>query len=159
MKGENYRRALERAMALCSKSEKCRHDIMMKLKAWKLTGDKENDTIMQELEDDKFIDEKRYAAAFTRDKIRFNKWGRIKIRAMLRSRGISDPDIEHGLGAIDHEEYLRMIEDGIKEKLRTIKAGNTYEIRGRLSRFAASRGYEQEYVYEIINSLTPLKGN
>lgn len=159
MKSENYRRALERAMALCSRSEKCRHDIITKLKAWKLTDEEENDTIIQELEDEKFIDEKRYASAFTRDKIRFNKWGRIKIRAMLRSRGISDHDIEHGLGAIVHDEYLGMIEEAVKEKLRSVKAGNEYELRGRLIRFASSRGYEQEYVYEIINRLTSPGGN
>ncbi|MEE4213991.1 MAG: regulatory protein RecX [Bacteroidales bacterium] len=154
MNSENYRMALERAMALCSRSEKCRHDIMAKLKAWKLTGDDENASIIKELTAGKFIDEKRYAAAFTRDKIRFNKWGRIKIRAMLKSRGIGDPDIEHGLGAIDHDQYLQMIEEGIKDKLRTVKAGNTYELKGKLSRFASSRGYEHEYVFDIINRLT-----
>jgi regulatory protein len=159
MKSENYRSALARAMALCSRSEKCTHDIIAKLKAWKLTGNEENESIIQELKADKFIDDKRYAAAFTRDKVRFNKWGRIKIRSMLKARGISDPDIEHGLAVIDDEDYLRMMEEEIKEKLRTVKSGNKYELMGRLSRFASSRGYEQEYVYDIINRLLPSKGN
>ncbi len=149
----NYRMALERAMALCSKSEKCINDIRAKLHEWKLTKDDENNAIIKELLENRFIDEKRYAVSFTRDKIRFNKWGKIKIRAMLKSRGISEEDIQHGLGMIDPDSYLQMIEEEIEGKKKSTRAKNYFDMKGKLVRFASSRGYEQEYIYEIINKL------
>ncbi|MDT8401444.1 MAG: regulatory protein RecX [Bacteroidales bacterium] len=153
MNKNNYTIALERAMSLCSKSEKCRNDIGARLNEWKLTNKQENEDIINELVKNNFIDEKRYAGAYSRDKIRFNKWGKVKIRLMLKSRGIGEEDIEHGLGLIDDESYLGMIEEEIKEKKRTIRAKNLFDLKARLIRFASSRGYEQDYVYDIINRL------
>lgn len=153
MNTDNYRKALERAMSICSKSEKCINDIRAKLNEWKLTEDDENNAIIKELVENRFIDEKRYAAAFTRDKVRFNKWGKIKIKAMLKSRGINEGDIQHGLGMIDQDLYLQMIEEEIKEKNKSTRAKNHFERKGKLIRFASSRGYEQEYIFEIINKL------
>jgi len=153
MNKNNYTTALERAMSLCSKSEKCKNDIRAKLNEWKLTKDQENENIINELVRNNFIDEKRFAAAYTRDKIRFNKWGKMKIRLMLKSRGLGEEDIKYGLGLIDNDAYFEMIEDEIKEKKRTSRAKNFFDLKAKLIRFASSRGYEQDYVYDIINKL------
>ncbi|MEA1887451.1 MAG: regulatory protein RecX [Bacteroidota bacterium] len=153
MNDDNYRKALERAMALCSKSEKCIREIQDKLDKWKLTSEKENKAIIEELVDNKFIDEKRYAESYTRDKYRFNKWGKIKIRAALKQRGINKKDIEYGLERIDHDAYVGMIEDEMTAKKNSIKAKNIFDLKGKLYRFAGSRGYENEYVYNFINKL------
>jgi len=153
MNSDNYRTALGKAMALCSKSEKCISDIKNKLINWALTSDEENESLIHELIENNFIDEKRYALSFTLDKYRFNKWGRIKIRAMLKARGLKEQDIVYGLGAIDNDSYLQMIEAEIICKKNSLKAKNTFEMKGKLLRFASSRGYENEFVYELIDSL------
>ncbi len=153
MNGDNYNKALERAMALCSRSEHCIKDIRDKLNSWKLNSEGENEAIIQELADNKFIDEKRYARSYTQDKYRFNKWGKIKIKAMLKSRGINEKDIEYGLEMIDHDSYLKMIEEELNNKKRSIKAKNLFDLMGKLYRFAESRGYEKQYVYDFINKL------
>ena len=103
MNVDNYSKALKRAMNLCSKSEHCKKDMQYKLNSWKLTSERENEAIIQNLLANKFIDEKRYARSYTQDKFRFNKWGKIKIRVMLKSRGINENDIEYGLGIIAGE--------------------------------------------------------
>ena len=153
MNGENYKRALERAMAICSKSEKCIGEIYDKLNTWRITTEEDNKAIIQELVKNKFIDEKRYARSYTRDKYRFNKWGRIKIRAMLIAKGISNSDIEYGLGMIDNESYLKMIEEEMLIKRKSIRASNLFDLKGKLYRFAASRGYERDHIYDFINKL------
>ncbi|MBN1388835.1 MAG: RecX family transcriptional regulator [Bacteroidales bacterium] len=151
MNGDNYRKALERAMNLCSRSEQCIKDIQGKLNSWRLTSETENYSIIQRLLDNKFIDEKRYARSYVQDKLRFNKWGRVKIRVMLKSRGINEDDIEYGLGMIDHDSYIKMIEEEMDSKKRSIKAKNLFDLKGKLYRFAESRGYEREIFYDIIN--------
>ena len=151
MSSDNYGTALSKAMALCSKSEKCISDIRNKLINWGLTSDEENESVIHELIENNFIDEKRYARSFTLDKYRFNKWGRIKIRAMLKARGLNEQDIVYGLGVIDNDSYLQMIEEEILSKKSSLKARNTFEMKGKLLRFASSRGYENEFVYDFID--------
>jgi len=153
MKGENYIRAIDRAMNLCSRSEHCKKDILDKLNSWKLTSEKENKAIIKSLTDDKFINEKRYARSYAQDKFRFNKWGRIKIRAMLKSRGISNDDIDSALEMIDNYAYSQMIEEEMSNKRRSIKAKNIFDLKAKLFRFAGSRGYEKEFIYNFINKL------
>ncbi|MDZ7738142.1 MAG: regulatory protein RecX [Bacteroidales bacterium] len=154
MNSENYNTALNRAMALCSKSEKCISDIENKLRSWKLSSDEENKAIIRTLKEEKFIDEKRYARSYTMDKYRFNKWGKIKIRAMLRARGLNEEDIAYGTEAIDDDSYLQMIEEEMRNKKRSVKAAGIFELKGKLFRFASSRGYEKEHVYGLIDRLT-----
>lgn len=154
MNSENYNAALNRAMALCSKSEKCISDIENKLRSWKLSSDDENKAIISTLKKENFIDEKRYARSYTMDKYRFNKWGKVKIRAMLRSRGLSEDDIMYGTDTIDDDSYLQMIEEELSNRKKSLKAASVFEMKGKLFRFASSRGYEKEYVYDLIERLS-----
>lgn len=153
MNSENYTSALNRAMALCSKSEKCISDMENKLRSWNLSSASENKAIINTLKEEKFIDEKRYARSYTMDKYRFNKWGKVKIRAMLRSRGLSEEDIAYGMDAIDDDSYRQMIEEEMRSKKRSVRAAGSFELKGKLFRFASSRGYEKEYVYDLIDRL------
>ena len=153
MNRDNYRKALERAMSLCSRSEKCASDIMNKLRSWGMTTVDENNALLKELVENDFINEKRYAEAYTRDKVKFNKWGRYKIRNMLRAKGLSEEDVEHGIRTIDEEGYREMIEEELRNKKRSLSYKNIIELKAKLVRFASSRGYEKGYVFEILEGL------
>jgi len=67
-----------KAASYCSISEHCISDVEEKLMAWKVPQLQRKKLIDKLVEED-FINEKRYALAFVRDKFRFNKWGKIKI--------------------------------------------------------------------------------
>ena len=69
---------LHRAAAYCSASERCIQDVEKKIKAAGLAGE-ESDRIVSRLLQERFIDESRFARYFVNDKLRFNKWGRVKI--------------------------------------------------------------------------------
>ncbi|HKK82055.1 MAG TPA: regulatory protein RecX, partial [Prolixibacteraceae bacterium] len=94
------KKALSKCMALCSKSEKCISDIRKKLSNWQLP-EEETQQVIDNLIDEKFIDEQRFAESFMRDKFRFNHWGKIKIIYHLKAKGISSGDIAHGINEID----------------------------------------------------------
>ena len=143
----DYNKAKERAMALCSRSEKCISEINTKLVSWGCTSGEENKKIISELIAGKFIDEPRFASSYVRDKIMFNKWGRVKIRTMLRAKDIGESIIEKAMEKIDEEKYKEMIRSELEKKRSTVKAKNQYDLKGKLMRFASSRGYEQEEVY------------
>jgi regulatory protein len=148
---KSFEAALSRAMALCSRMEYCRDDIRRKSRDWGLTDD-ECEKILKYLLKENFINEERYARAFTRDKFRYNKWGRLKIAAHLKSKNIDPETIRSALAEIDDDEYLGMLKNLIASHKKTIKAKNEYDLRGKLLRFGASRGFESNLLYEIINA-------
>lgn len=139
-------------MAICAASEKCRADIDTKLIQWGLDAG-ERIKITEELVREKFIDEERYAVSFARDKFRQNKWGRIKISAMLRMKGLDESVIRKGINALEEDLYAETLKKLIASQKKQVKAVNKYELRGKLIRFAVSKGFETDLVYEVVNEL------
>ncbi len=148
----DLKEALTRAQSICSRQEQCRQDIFTRLEKW---GINESDVIkiVKQLEKDGFINEERYALSFARDKVKFNKWGKIKISWMLRQKNIPDEVIDQALGQIDNDEYETLLESELVKKMRTLKSDNQYNKKRKLIRFAIQRGFENETVYKVINNL------
>ena len=134
----------------CSVSEQCLSDIEAKLSRYDLT-EEERTHILRHLMEEKYVDDRRYAEAYVKDKYRFNKWGRIKIAQGLRMKGIDTETIKSAMGAIDEEEYMDILRDLIKAKRRSTRGSSEYEINGKLIRFATGRGFEFAGIRECLN--------
>jgi regulatory protein len=147
-----YKTALNKAMALCAGREMCLSDIRQKLIFWSVKRD-DTDNILNLLIQGKFIDEKRYAAAFVKDKFRYNKWGRIKIGRGLKIKNIPDEIIRSELNSIDDDEYLDLLKGIIAKQRRSIKAKNQFDLKGKLLRHALGRGFESHLIYDLLNDL------
>ncbi len=147
-----YRQALSKVMDLCSKSEKCRSEVAMKLRGWELTGE-EIDKAIGLLIREKYIDDRRYAASFVRDKFRFNKWGRVKIAYMLRQKGVDGAAIAEALEEIGEEAYRATLLSLLESKMRSVKGKNSYERKAKLAAFAQSHGFESDLAFQTANRL------
>ena len=146
----NKNEALEKARYLCSREEKCRSDIERKLAQWNVK-EPDRDNIIEQLIEDKFIDEQRYANAFVRGKMRQNKWGKIKISYHLKMKNIPAEKIEQALITIDEEEYHKLIRDELMKKKHSIRESEPYKLKAKLVRYGLSKGYEQEIIFLYIN--------
>jgi len=122
-----------------------------KLQQWGLKEAEVHQAVLK-LEEEKFIDERRYAMAVVNDKFRFGKWGRIKIRHSLRVHGISAEVAGEALGNIDNEAYETMIREQVNSKVKNTRAVNQWDLKAKILRFAQSRGYETELVFRILDS-------
>lgn len=127
-------------------------DVEAKLKNWGMT-EADSEKLIQRLISDDFINEKRYAAAFVKDKFRFNKWGKIKISYALQQKGIDKSVIKIALDIIDEGEYEEMLGEILKAKLKSIKWEFEYEKMGKLFQFAQSRGFESQVIDKIIRTI------
>ncbi len=145
-----YKTALSKAMHLCSSREWCKSDIRQKLISWGV-GPDEAEKILEILIWDKYIDEMRYAAAFTGDKFRYYKWGKIKIGSALRLKKIPSGIISHALQSIDGNEYIELLKSIIEKQRKSVKAKNQYDLNGKILRHCLSKGFESELIYEILN--------
>lgn len=145
-----FESARRRAMTICAGREYCIDDIRNKLGSWGV-GEADTEKIIISLQKEKFIDEERYAAAFVRDKFKYNKWGKIKISAHLRQKKIPENIINIALDSIDNTTYLNMIRDLLISHRRTIRAANQYDLKGKLLRYGLSKGFESHILYDMIN--------
>ena len=137
----NENEALKRMEAYCASAEHCRTEVTDKLLRWGLPYDTAN-RIVDRLEQEKFIDEERYCRAFVQDKYRLAKWGKVKIGEALKLKKIPSYVYRPYLEAIDHDEYIGILQSLLAGKRRSIRGGTEYEVNGKLARFALSRGYE-----------------
>src|SRR5665647_2179267 len=104
----NYRQALTKVMAMCSQSERCRFDIVAKLRLWELT-EEEITEALNYLIKERFLDEERFVRFYVNDKLRFNKWGKVKLSFMLRQKQIPEPIIREELSQINDDLYMKTL--------------------------------------------------
>lgn len=139
-------KAKSRLEALCASSEHCSWELMQKLKIWRVPYSTAAE-IVESLVARRFVDDERFARAFVRDKYRFAKWGRIKIRAALAAKRVPRWMIEEAFDEIDEALYEDALDSVLRSKIRSLKEeAFTYEGRTKLFRYAASRGFEPNVI-------------
>jgi regulatory protein len=142
---------INRLKQLCSRSEKCRSEIIEKLQQWNFEG--ESEKIIDALIEEGYLDEKRFTDSFVNDKIRFGKWGRLKIKFMLNQKKIPSEIINSALTSFSNDDYLQVIETELIKKNKSLKGGNFFEKKRKLYAFAAQRGYESDFSLQIIDKI------
>lgn len=147
---------LHRAAAYCSGTERCIQDVEKKIKAAGLSPE-ESDRIIARLLQEKFIDENRFARYFVNDKLRFNKWGRIKIAYELQKKNIPSSIRSEALATIDEKEYEDTLISLLKAKKRATRGKDDRDVYMKLLRFAAGRGFESREATRCLKML--FKGN
>jgi regulatory protein len=136
--------------ALCAQAEHCEQEMRDKLKRWGFDESVQN-RIIERLVRERYIDNERYARAFVKDKIRYNKWGRRKVQQALWLKRI-DKDIQQRvLDEIDDNEYLSVLRPLLKQKRKTVKAESDYELNQKLVRFALSRGFGYSIIRQCLD--------
>lgn len=144
--------AFSRAAQICSKAEKCSTEIKRKIIEWGF--DKyDAEAIVEQLRNEKFIDDERYARAFVREKFKFNKWGRIKISYSLKQKGMPEKYILLGLEEINEDQYVELLLKTMKDKAKTIKSNNKFDKMGKIIRFTQNRGFEPEYIHRYLDKI------
>jgi regulatory protein len=136
--------------ALCAQAEHCEQEMRDKLKRWGFDESVQN-RIIERLVRERYIDNERYARAFVKDKIRYNKWGRRKVQQALWLKRI-DKDIQQRvLDEIDDNEYLSVLRPLLKQKRKSVKAESDYELNRKLVRFALGRGFTFDIIRQCLD--------
>ena len=136
--------------ALCAQAEHCQQEMRDKMRRWELDETVQN-RVINRLVKERYIDDERYARAFVKDKIRYNKWGRRKVQQALWLKHI-DADIQQRvLDEIDEKEYLDVLRPLLKQKRKSIRATSDYELNQKLVRFALGRGFGFDIIRQCLN--------
>ena len=142
--------ALQRLSALCASAEHCEYEMTEKMRKWEVE-ESDCERIMEYLRKAKFVDDERYARAFVKDKIKYNKWGRRKVEQGLWAKHIAEDIRQRVLDEVDESQYKSVLTDLLKSKRRSIKAANDYEMNRKLIKFALSRGFDYSIIRQCID--------
>ena len=145
------KKVLERLQRQCARMEYCVSDVRRKaLKA--LEGDAEAaERIVASLVRDRFVDDRRYATAFAREKAALQGWGVVKIRFQLRGKGISDEIITEALQEIDPAKAASKLDKLAADRYRLLK--DDPQCRLKLLKALLSRGYGYDEVEAAVKRI------
>lgn len=142
------RKVLERLQRQCARAECCSSDVRRKaLKA--LEGDAEAaQRIVASLVEDRYVDDRRYASAFAREKSSLQGWGAVKIRFHLRGKGIPDEVIADALQEVDPEKAASKLDKLAADRYRLLK--DDPQCRLKMLKTLLARGYGYEEVEQAV---------
>lgn len=154
MKNKKYTtdQAYARMMQACSRRECCVQDIQKKLARMELP-EGASETIINQLKEDRYIDEERFIRSFIRDKLRFNKWGRKKIEQALYQKGLPREAVNRQFMEVDEEELTGSLPAILEKKWRGITGKSLYEKRSKLIRYALGRGFAMKEISGCLEEL------
>jgi len=141
--------ALTKAANFCAYQERTHKDVRQRLAELDVIGD-ESEAIITWLIENNYLNEERFARIFAGSKFRQKKWGRNKIRQELKMRGVSDYCLKAGMSEIDGDDYMVTLQEIIEKKSRDIKDSNKLIIKQKLVKFALSRGFEHDLVFDVV---------
>lgn len=144
--------ALQKLKNYCAYQERCHKDVEEKLKGLNMIPEAILH-IKNELIQENYLNEERYAKAFARGKFRIKKWGRNRIVRELKMRDISKYNINTALKEINEEDYQQTFDDLAKNRLAQIKETNAYKRKKKLCDYLLYRGWETHLVYQKAQEL------
>ena len=145
--------AIERIKNYCSLQDRCKLDVLNKMKEWGLQQSTK-DHILEKLINEQYVDEKRFSSSFCRGKFKIKKWGRIKIVNELKRKKISTIYINNALKEIDKNDYIQVLEELLHKKKEEIKEKNHHIRKRKIGRFLIQRGFESDMVWEKLRKLS-----
>lgn len=146
--------ALQSLMGLCARAEKSSGDAMRLMRGWGVP-EGEREGVLAKLVEQRFIDDRRYAEAYVREKSNLAGWGARKIAFQLRQKGITQEIITTTLASLDSDTQLEQLTAKLERKMRTTKAANNYELRGKLLRYGLGLGFDYEMTRTAIDKIAP----
>ena len=135
--------------ALCAQAEHCQWEMLEKMRRWEL-ADEAQARVMARLVKERYVDDERFTRAFVKDKVRYNKWGRRKIEQALWQKHINEDIRQRVLDEVSDDEYLTVLLPLLKQKRKSTKAQNDYELNRKLMRFALGRGFTFDIIRQCI---------
>lgn len=136
----------------CAWRDRCTSEVEKKLHELDATSE-QIPKVIQWLEDEKYLDETRFAASYVRGKFSANQWGRVRIVAELRSRNIAESIIREALKSIQHHDYFATLQRLAKNKYNTVKSEDVQVKKQKTLAYLSSKGFENDLIWEVLKTI------
>ena len=143
--------ALAKAEHYCAYQERSQQEVRDKLYEWGLYPNIIENVIVQLIAGN-FLNEERFANAYTRGKFNQKGWGKNKIKQGLKFKRVSDVLIKKALDIINGDDYLQTLQQVLQKKARLLSEKDPYKRKYKLHQYAISRGYETDIISDVLRN-------
>jgi regulatory protein len=156
-KTKTAQQALQALMRLASRSEKSTGDALRLMRTWGVP-EVEQRGVLDRLIAERYIDNRRYAEAYTREKMNLAGWGERKIAMQLRLKGVERETISAVMADLMADgAAASRLQEKLERKMRTTKAATDYELKGKLFRYAMGLGYDYDQIVDVVDKVMAQK--
>ncbi|MBS3993878.1 MAG: RecX family transcriptional regulator [Bacteroidetes bacterium] len=136
----------------CAYQDRCHKEIEQKLIDYKMIPAAQEKIILH-LINQNYLNEERFAKNYARGKFNSKHWGRIKIKAALKQRNISDYNINIAFKEIDIDEYYTVLSIEMEKKLGVLKERDEWKRKKKVIDYLLQKGFEYHLIEQCWNDL------
>lgn len=141
--------AISKLKKYCAYQERSQFEVKQKLRQHGVLGE-EADFVISELISENFLNEERYARAYTRGKFNIKRWGKKKIVSGLRQKGVSESCIRMGLTEIPESKYQSVLR---AEVAKLIDGSESAIEKQKAVRKLMTKGFETPLILRYIKDI------
>ncbi len=142
--------AKARMQKYCAYQERCHKEVHQKLRDMRMIPEAIA-LIVNDLIQENYLNETRFAQAFARGKFKNKKWGRNRIVQELKFREISAYNIKKALQEIPEAAYLETFEALVEKRLAQLASEKSLpKKKKKLADYLFYRGWEPELVWDAV---------
>ena len=143
---------IEKIQSYCLYQDRCVMEVKNKLYSFKVSSQLV-ENIVEYLIDNDYLNEERYTKMFIQGKLRIKKWGRIKLKYELRSKGIDIKTINEHINQINEEDYINYFNEFSTSKIKFLKGTKDQKKRSFINYFTY-RGWENDLIYQKLRDIS-----
>ena len=140
--------AFQKLKHFCGYQERCHSEVREKLFSLGIKKT-DQDEIIAQLIQENYLNEERFAITFAGGKFRIKQWGRIRIKAELKKRRVSDYCINKALQQVSEKEYLQTMKRLAAKYYASQKDEPATVRKKKMIDHLLQKGFEAEMVYAI----------
>ena len=149
---EDEKIIIEKIQSYCLYQDRCIKEVKNKLYSFKVSSQLV-ENIVEYLIDNDYLNEERYTKMFIQGKLRIKKWGRIKLKYELKSKGIDIKIINEHINQINEEDYIEYFNEFSTNKIKFLKGTLDQKKRSFINYFTY-RGWENDLIYQKLRDIT-----
>lgn len=137
----------------CALQERSSFEVTQKLISWNINKDT-IPVIINELREERFLDDKRFAEDFARGKFKIKHWGKNKIKLSLQQKRVKQEYIDRAIQLLDEEDYSQSLKALAEKKYNLFPDKlSEYEKRVKLYQFLLSKGFENKLIRDVLDEI------
>ncbi len=139
---------LQKLQSYCAYQERCLQEVNTKFFDLGINDPDLQDQIIESLVENNFLNEERFAIAFAGGKFRVKQWGKIRIFQELKSKHISEKNINLALKEIDATAYQATFNRLFEQKQQDYE--DTRQGKAQFANFLLRKGFEPTLIWNKI---------
>lgn len=143
----------QKAARYCAWRERCLQETAQKLELLGASPE-QKEKVLQWLQQEKYLDDNRFAGNFVRSKFHNNHWGRNRLYLELKARSIAEDTIRQALREIPENEYISTLQLlALKKWEQQGSQSDVFIKKQKTAAYLCQKGFEQELAWQAVEEL------